>query len=362
MSSRYHIMTILSKRERVDAVLRGEQPDRVPVTAWRHFLDEERAADTLTQASLKHFHDFDWDWLKVNPRATYYSEAWGNRYDFTKYDSVIPRLIDGPINTPADLDRIEEINPTGGVFAEQLELVRRVKQDIGDAHFVQTVFSPLSVLSFLVARPRQTGIDAAIQAQYDGVQKFLRENPRGAHTALQNITTTLGKYAAASIDAGASGLFFAIVKLAREGILTEDEFKEFGVPYDLELLDAVRGAPFNLLHICGPRVYFELALTYPVHAINWATLNQNNPTVGQASKQTSKTLIGGIDELGVLETGTPEQVILEAHAAIRATNGRQLLLAPGCGTSVDVPAANLHALRSAVDSFALNSANDRAAA
>lgn len=350
-------MTLLSKRERVDAVLRREKPDRVPVAAWRHFLDEERAADTLAQVSLKHFYDFDWDWLKVNPRATYYAEAWGNQYDFTKYDAVLPRLIEGPINTPADLEKIREISPTEGVFAEQLELVRLVKGGIGDAHFVQTVFSPLSVLAFLVARPQKTGIDAAIQAQYDGLRKFLRENPKGAHAALENIAATLGKYAAAAVDAGASGVFFAVVKLAREGILTADEFKEFGVPYDQQVLQAVRGAPLNLLHICGPRVHFDLALDYPVHAINWATLNQKNPTVGEASRQTSKTLIGGVDELGALQTGTPEQVIVEAHAAIRATGGQQLLLTPGCGTNVDVPEGNLHALRKSVEKFAAIVAN-----
>lgn len=342
-------MSQLSKRERVDAVLSGQQPDRVPVAAWRHFLDEERAADTLAQVSLKHFYDFDWDWLKVNPRATYYAEAWGNQYDFSKYDSVLPRLVKGPINSPADLEKITEISPTGGVFAEQLELVQRVKGGIGEAHFVQTVFSPLSVLAFLIARPQQPGIDAAVQAQYDGVRTFLRENPQGAHVALKNITTTLGKYASASVDAGASGVFFAIVKLAREGILTEAEFKEFGVPYDRQVLEAVQGAPFNLLHICGPRVYFDLAIDYPVHAINWATLNQNNPTVGEAAALTAKTLIGGVDELGALQTGTPEQIIAEAHAAIRATGGRHLLLTPGCGTNVDVPDASLRALRQSVD-------------
>lgn len=351
-------MTHLSKRERVDAVLHGEKPDRVPVSAWQHFLDQERAADTLAQVSLKHFYDFDWDWLKVNPRATYYAEAWGNRYDFNKYDSVLPRLIEGPINTPADLERIREIGSTEGVFAEQLDLVRYVKGGIGDAHFVQTVFSPLSVLAFLVARPRETGIDAAIRAQYDGLRRFLRENPKGAHAALNNIAATLSKYAAAAVDEGASGLFFAIVKLAREGILTADEFKEFGVPYDRQVLKAVQDAPFNLLHICGPRVYFDLAVDYPVHAINWATLNQNNPTVGEAVERTSKTLIGGVDELGALQTGTPEQVILEAHAAIRATGGERLLLAPGCGTSVDVPKVNLLALRKSVDDFAATVTND----
>jgi uroporphyrinogen decarboxylase len=169
------------------------------------------------------------------------------------------------------------------------------------------------------------------------------------HQALANIAGTLAKYAAASVDAGASGLFFAIVRLARKDILTQDEFAEFGKPYDLQVLQAVQAAPFNLLHICGPQAYFEIANEYPVHAVNWAAIGQNNPGIGEAARLTTKALVGGVDELGALQSGSPEEVIEEALAAIRASGGRRLLLAPGCGTSMDVAAANLHALRKAAD-------------
>lgn len=172
-------MAQLSKRARVDAALRGEPVDRVPVAAWRHFIPEERRPATLAQISLAHFHDFDWDWLKVNPRATYYAEAWGNRYDYSQYDSVLPKLIDGPLHTPADLEKIEPVNPTAGVFAEHIELVRLIKAGIGDAHFLQTVFSPLSVLAALIARPAQHTVEAAVQAQYDSLRHYLSENPKG---------------------------------------------------------------------------------------------------------------------------------------------------------------------------------------
>lgn len=340
-------MTQVSKRERVEAALKGEVVDRVPVSAWRHFIPEERQVHTLAQVSLKHFTEFDWDWLKVNPRATYYAEAWGNRYDYEQYDSVLPRLIEGPLHRPADLAKISEVNPTGGVFAEQIELVRQVKAGIGDAHFLQTLFSPLSVLAFLVARPKHHTVAEAVQAQYDGLRHYIQENPQGVHQALQVITNTLAHYATALIDAGASGLFYAIVKLARQGVLSEAEYAEFGRPYDLQVLQAVQGAPFNLLHVCGVSVYFDALSDYPVHAINWAAIGQNNPTIGEASQRYDRALVGGVDEFGALQTGTPVDVINEAVGAIQATKGRHLLLTPGCGTSMNVPSVNLHALRQA---------------
>jgi uroporphyrinogen decarboxylase len=340
-------MSQLSKRERVDAALKGDSVDRVPVSAWRHFLEDECQPEALARVTLKHYEDYDWDWVKVNPRATYYAEAWGNQYDFSHYDGVFPRFIDGPIKSAVDLEKIQPVNPTAGVFADHLNLTRLVEAGIGETHFLQTVFSPLSVLSFLAGHSKSHDHDAVVQAQYDGLRQYLHENPKGAHEALKHITVTLARYASAVIDAGASGLFFAIVKLARKDVLSETEYEEFGKPYDLQVLKAVQGAPFNLLHICGPYVYFDAVADYPVHALNWATIGQHNPSVGEASHHTQKALVGGVDEKGTLQTGSPDQVIQEALAAIRATNGRHLLLTPGCGTKINVPAENLRALRKA---------------
>lgn len=341
----------LNKRERVAAALAGEPVDRAPVSAWRHFIPAERRPDTLAQASLKHFRDFDWDWLKVNPRATYYAEAWGSSYDYDRYTSVLPELKASPLQTPAHLERIVEVSGTAGVFAEQLELIKLIKAGIGEAHFIQTVFSPLSVLYFLVAAPQQQPrtLDELSELQYADLRRYLRENPKDAHTALKNIATTLGKFSAAAVDAGASGLFFAIVKLARQGVLSQAEFEEFGKPYDLQVLKAVEDAPFNLLHICGPRAYFDIATEYPVHALNWASVGQHNPTLEEAKKHAHQALVGGVDEVENLQHGTPDQVVAEALAALEATGGRHHLLTPGCATGVDVPAENLHALRRSVE-------------
>jgi uroporphyrinogen decarboxylase len=340
-------MSQSDKRERVEAALRGEAVDRVPVSAWRHFIAEERDPEALARISLAHLNTFDWDWLKVNPRATYYAEAWGNRYDYAHYVGVRPRLNGGPLSTAADLDRVEEISPTDGVFAEHLALLRHIQAGIGNVHFVQTVFSPLSVLSFLAARPHGGTATEVSQAQQEGIRRYIHENPQGVHAALANIAATLAGYAAASVDAGASGLFFAIVGLARQGVLSQAEYDEFGRPYDLRVLQVVQGAPFNLLHICGEYAYLDDVTEYPVHAINWAAIGQHNPTLGEAGQRLSQALVGGVDEAGVLQHGTPQQVTEQALAAIQETNGRHLLLTPGCATSVDVPVANLHALRAA---------------
>lgn len=343
-------MAKLTKRDRVEAALQGASLDRVPVSAWHHFIPEERAADTLADISLRFFHTFDWDWLKVNPRATYYTEAWGNQFDMNDYRGVRPRFVAGPVAGAADLERVQPVSPTAGPFDEHLRLLKLIKGGIGDAHFVQTIFSPLSVLGDLVERPTPgvTG-DAAHQARYAGLRQMLQENPEGVHAALQAITQTLAGYAAACLDAGASGVFFAIVKLARAGVLTQEEYTTFGRPYDLQVLEAVQGAPFNVLHLCGPHAYFDLVADYPTHAINWATVGQENPSLAEGQGRTRMAVIGGVDEDGVLQHGRPEEVASAARRALAETNGERVLLAPGCATAVNVAAENLRALRLATE-------------
>jgi uroporphyrinogen decarboxylase len=208
------------------------------------------------------------------------------------------------------------------------------------------------VLAFLAAPARIGGMDAAVQAQYDGCAALIRENPRGAHQASKNIAARWQNMRQQwSMPAPAA--CFSPSSSWRAKTSSREEYAEFGKPYDLQVLQAVQGAPFNLLHICGPQAYFELGNEYPVHAVNWAAPSARTTRASaEAARLTTKALIGGVDELGALQSGTPEAVIEEALAAIRATGGRRLLLAPGCGTSMDVPTsqpARCARLRKAAD-------------
>lgn len=342
-------MSELTKRQRVDAALRGETVDRLPVTAWRHFIPEEQSAAPLAEAHLRFYHEYDWDWLKINPRATYYAETWGARYDYADYHGVLPRLVDGVVRTPGDLARVTPRGIETPALAEQFDLLRRIKSGIRDAHLVQTVFSPLSVLMLLLARPEDPRGNEGLGLQVERLHILLQQHQQAAHVALGAIAETLAGYAAASVAAGASGIFFAIVRLARVGALSAEEFATFGAPYDQRVLEAVQHATFNILHICGPKVYFDQARQYPVHAINWATLGQGNPPLADARALTDKALIGGVDEHGVLLHGEPGDVVAEAHRSLGRAGQIGILLAPGCAVDETAPAANLHALRHAVE-------------
>jgi uroporphyrinogen decarboxylase len=343
----------MTKRERVSAALADQPVDRPPVSAWRHFVAEEGSPETLAAATLDFHNTFDWDWIKINPRATYYAEAWGNTYDFSDYAGVYPLITGGPLATPGDLAAIRPVDPGAGVFGEQLELLKLVVGGAAGAHCLQTVFSPLSVLAFLSEAlnppsPAEHSVERVLGAHISGVRRLIDADPQGVHAALSTITQSLAAYSSLCIAAGASGIFYAIVRMARRAALSREQYTEFGVPYDLQLLQAVQGAPFNLLHICGPQVYFDQVIEYPVQAINWSTTGQGNPKLRLASQLTPMALVGGVDE-ELISTGTPEQVAAAARDALEVTGGRHFLLGPGCSIKPPIPEANLRALRQAVE-------------
>src|SRR4051812_36791317 len=101
----------MNKHERVAVALVGETVDRPPVSTWRHFVDREQNAQDLADAMLDYHRAYDWDFMKVNPRATYFAEAWGNTYDFGRYTSVVPTVTKVALQSLGDLDCIKPVDP-----------------------------------------------------------------------------------------------------------------------------------------------------------------------------------------------------------------------------------------------------------
>ena len=84
-------MSDWTKKQRLEAVLNGELADRPPITCYHHFLEYEHGgAKLMADTFLKFQKEYDWDIVKLNPRAVYYYEAWGNTYDYEYYNDVAP--------------------------------------------------------------------------------------------------------------------------------------------------------------------------------------------------------------------------------------------------------------------------------
>lgn len=323
----------MNKCERVDAALRGQPVDRVPISSWGHDYLREWSAEGLASAMLDNYRRYDWDYMKVNPRASYHVEDWGAELKPSGDPNKGPLWIRPAVTTTSDWRKLRPLEPDRGVLGEQLEALRLIRDGLaGEAYFIQTIFSPLSIAKYLVAN------DPA------PVKAAIANDPDGLRAALDVITETFITYSLASLEVGASGIFFATTGWAAQDILSEDEYRQWGRDYDLRVLDAVKDrGQFNVLHNCGAGIYFDLLAGYPVHAISWAATLPGNPALADGLTRTEKAVMGGISEKTTLPDGTPEEVATEVRQALAETKGARLLLAPGCSIPPRTPPANLAA-------------------
>lgn len=319
----------MSKTERVRAALNGQPVDRVPVSAWWHDYKREWTAADLAAMTLEAYRKYDWDYIKVNPRFTYFTEGWGA--EWRRYDDRLPQLTRKPVESPEDLARIDAQGGTDGAWGEQLEALKLIADGLGgEAPFMQTVFTPLSVLPFLTGSPRYA-------------QRLIAERPEEVQAVLENITQTMIPYVRAVLDAGASGIFFATVDFGTADNLSWEDYQRFGRPYDMRVLEAVQGAPLNMLHVCRGNNHLPNMLDYPVAAFHWDVGAPGNPTLENVLSRTDKAVAGGV-QTRMMQFGHDDDVELDAGRALAATNRQRHLLAPACSIDPASPEANLRAL------------------
>jgi len=325
-------MPEMSKTERVAAALRGEAVDCVPISFWGHNYLKEWSAEGLAEAMLDNYQTYGWDWMKVNPRASYFVEDWGANLQPSGDPNQGPAFVGvPPVRDPDDWRRLRPIEPDKGVLGEQLQALHLIRDGLaGEAYFIQTIFSPLSIAKYLVGNNPEV------------VRRSIAADPEALQAALAVITETFRTYVQATLEMGASGIFFATTGWASAGTLGEEEYKRFGREYDLQVLDVAGSASVNVLHNCGERVYFDLLADYPVHAISWAATLPSNPSLAEGKERANKAVMGGVNEK-TLPDDAPEKVADEVRVAIDSTGGRRVLVAPGCSIPPRTPEANLRA-------------------
>src|SRR5262249_41194056 len=155
----------MTKRERVRAALAGEEVDRVPVGFWVHNFARENTARDLADETARFVRTYDWDFVKVQSRASYFTEDWGNRYAWSSEPTVGPRLLAQACATVAAFGRLAPPPLDAPALAEQQEALRLVRAALGpDVPIIWTLFCPLTIAAALVPGGAAT-IQAAIQAE-----------------------------------------------------------------------------------------------------------------------------------------------------------------------------------------------------
>jgi uroporphyrinogen decarboxylase len=324
-------------KERIRAVLKGERADRVPVSLWRHFYDKESSSSGLAEAMTAFQKKYDWDFMKVNPRASYHIEGWGAKVAFSRNPGIKTKVVEHPVKKTEDWKKLKVLKSSVKALAEQLKALKLIKKRSQDEIFiVETVFTPLSIAGDLVKEEKHLLSD-------------LRKKPELIHTALEIITETFSGFAVECLNAGADGIFFATTEWATKNLLTEEEYLEFGRAYDLKVLNKVKSAEFNIMHVCKSYNFLGLFSGYPVKVVNWDSSDPTNLNLKEGAKVLHKTVMGGIDRENLLVKGTPEKVSEKIKQSVSLNQKLRLILGPGCVIFPQTPEENIKAVRDAVE-------------
>src|ERR1051326_4336698 len=199
----------LSHKERIDRARKGTDVDRPPFTFWHHFGLEKEGAARHAAATIDFHRRFRTDLVKVMSDFPYPKRT-------------------GDWNSL----RVNE-NP----FPEQIRALELIREGAGsDAYFVETIFNPYKVVENL-SSPQEA-------------VELVTGKPELMLDVMEIIARSEANHAKKAIAAGASGIFLAIAN-ADSDVMSEPSYAKFSEPFDRMVLQAVSGAPLNILHLHG---------------------------------------------------------------------------------------------------------------
>lgn len=322
--------------ERIEAAILGNRPDRTPVAMWRHFPEDDQCADKLIAHTIDWQRKWQFDLVKFMPSGTYGVEDWGAVSAFLGAANGAREVVKPAVTRTDDWLRLEALDVREGSYGRQNQaLAATAKALRGSVPLLQTVFSPLTTARKL------------------GTEKLfadLRRSPDALEHALRVITDVTIRFALDAIDAGADGMFFA-TQLASHRLLSVQEYERFGRAYDLQVFAALHGkAKLNMLHAHGDDVMFDLLSGYPAEMFNWHD-RLTDPGLSEAAALFPKLLVGGISEQGTLLHGSEQEIENEVQDALLQTDGRRLMIGPGCVLPVATSDARIQAVVRAAHRF-----------
>jgi uroporphyrinogen decarboxylase len=332
-------MPSMTKRDRLLATLAGQAVDRPAIALWRHFPGDDQRAEDLAAAQIVFQRRFDFDLMKVSPASSFCVEEWGVRDRYLGSLEGTREYYHYPVTSPEDWRKLPVLDPEQGALARQfrcLEIIgEALRRDADEVPFIQTIFSPLAQAKNL--------------AGPDRVLLLMRRDPDAFKAGLETITQTTIAFLEAAKRTGVAGIFYA-VQHARYALMSEAEYREFGLPYDRQILEHLGGTWFNMLHIHGQDVMFNLLADYPVQAINWHD-QETSPSLKEAVERTDKVLVGGLGRIETMMRGSPDDVRAKVADAVAQTEGRRFILGVGCVTMIVTPWSNIAAARQAVENY-----------
>jgi uroporphyrinogen decarboxylase len=329
--------------ERVETVLRGGIPDRVPVDLHNFMMTAQASGlpfpeyfqngEAMAEGQIKSWREFGHDVLLLENGTAALAEACGAGVEYM--DNTAPVSFTPAIHSLDEVDKLVMPDPyTAHPLKENLKATRLVVQAIGQQAFIiaRADQGPFSLASMLL-----------------GIEEFLLALGKPAngpklHRLLAFCEEAVYRYAVAQMEQGAHMTSIG-GSLSGPDVCSPKTYREYEWGYAKRLTERLGTHQIRLAyHICGnaTRIVNDMAATGA--AVLELDYKCDLPAIKSAIHGRA-TILGVIDPSEVLALGKPEivaQKVREELAVLAAGGG--LILGPGCALPPKTPPANVQAL------------------
>jgi len=318
----------VNKIERVRAVLKHQDVDRVPAGFWFHFPPEYRGGESMARRHIEYYKTTDLDIMKVMNDTGY---------------APVGKMV---IKQPRDWAALEPTPLTDPLFQSHLEGLKRIVDAIGrEVLIMTTAFNPFHE-AVVILRASLQGSGDEMKAR-EILLQHLRQEPEPVVKALQTIAADEARFFRACItEAGINGIYYSAQGGERD-LMSDDEHARWFRPNDLYVLEALQPvAEFVVGHFCGRSINLARFVGYPVQLANWAAHADNLSLSAGKRLLGGVPILGGLNERGPLVYGPREALQAEVGAALAEMGNRGFMLGAGCTVPGDVDVQNLIYARS----------------
>jgi len=349
----------MTERERVEALLRREKPNRVPnwpvtplgfctIYNGGTIADAYSKPEVYLAAERKSCQDFGWVFYPLMAFPDTLASEFGGEVKLPAGDfAQAPMVTRFAVNSEEDVWNLKVPDvKTAGRGPLRIEFCKLSSQEWLDNE-------PFNVMCWMGGPFTDAGQICGIE----NLSRWTIKKPEVAHRLMRLTVDYLIEVAKFWKDTfGTKGVLpFLGEPSAANQIISPKQFERFALPYNIEILEALlaMGYKHTLFHVCGEQ---NLNLPY------WAQMNFGDPgivSVGHeveletAAKYFPNDIIMGNLEPAIIQVGTPDEVYEAAGKNIE--DGKKLtqgyIFSPGCELPPKAPAENVMAITRAIEDY-----------
>lgn len=329
--------------ERVQAVLRGEMPDRLPVipqafmfsaaTAGYNIGAINRSPAKMAQAHRICQEKYGYDGCVIDVDDATLAEACGAKVNWRDDNVACVDEHHPALKSLRDIDSLHFPDPNrDGRLPEWLETTARLKDMIGQDVFImgRADQGPFTLLSLL-------------RGTQEFMEELLTEEPEVIHHALEWTTKVHIAFAQAQLKAGAHATSMGDA-YASPNLVSPKIYRDFAFSYEKQVVQAVQTQDQHYaIHICGNtnQIIRDMGDTGArILEVDWKL----DMKKARQLLPEDCVLMGNINPSDPIYLGTPEQVRAKALQVIRDVKGRGLILSSGCAIGANAKPENVAAL------------------